>query len=441
MTAPVTLPTSPTTGSTTGGLPVRFAPDPALPHRDLLLDPAQVAGRLERLLPQWSLAGPVEECERLRGKYRLGESLRAVHRVRTGDRELLVSARMFRPGRAGREPAPGLVDEEIDTVFWLFPADRKLRTTGWLDTVPAGLRDVFGEPWVTSVVAAYAPERAVTARCLAASGAVLGYAKEFHAALPKDAGPDADPGAADGLRSQAILTAARDGLPAGSPLRLATPLGYRDGVSLYSALPGVPLSGVPLRPPVLAALGRALAALHARPVGALAEDGSGATGTRLNPGRIRRAAELVGQALPEHAAAAARVAELLLADLPAPAPRVHLHGDVHPANVLVQPDGVALIDLDQATAGPAAADLGPLLARLRHPAGVGPADPATRALAAAALLDGYGRDRPDDAELTWYGAAALLVERALRAVNCVRPEGLAELPDLLAAATTWLEER
>jgi aminoglycoside phosphotransferase len=339
------------------------------------------------------------------------------------------------------------VDEEIETVFWLFPADRKLRSTGWLDAVPAGLRDAFGEPWVASVVAAYAPERAVTARCLAASGAVLGYAKAFHADLPKDAGPDADPGAADGLRSQAILTAARDGLPAGSPLRLATPLGYRDGVSLYSALPGVPLSTVPLRPPVLAALGRALAALHARPVGALAEDGSGGhggTGTRLNPGRIRRAAELVGQALPEHAEAAARVADLLLADLPAPAPRVHLHGDVHPANVLVQPEGIALVDLDQATAGPAAADLGPLLARLRHPAGAGPAgppDPATRALSAAALLDGYGHDRPGDGELTWYGAAALLVERALRAVNCVRPEGLAELPNLLAAATTWLEER
>lgn len=424
----------PTSGTGAADLP-GFAPDPVLPHRDLLLDPARVAARLERVLPRWGVTGPVEECERLRAKYRLGESLRAVHRVRAGGRELVVSARMFRPGRAARE-ATGVFDETVDTVFWLFPEDRKLRGLDWVGAVPEGLRDAFGEPWVAGLVMAYAPERAVTVRCLGAGGQVLGYAKRFHADLPAGAGADADPGAADAVRSQAILAAAGAGLPTGSPLRLARPLGIRHGVSLYSAVPGVPLSAAPLRPPVLAALGTALAALHRRPTDALGDHG-----TRLNPGRIRRAAELVGQALPGHAAAATRVADLLVASVPPPAPAVHLHGDVHPANVLVQPDGIGLIDLDQAGAGPAAADLGPLLARLRcAPPSTAPADGALGTLAAAALLDGYGRDRPDDGELVWYAAAALLVERALRAVNCVRPEGLAELPTVLATATRWLEE-
>ena len=61
--------------------------------------------------------------------------------------------------------------------------------------------------------------------------------------------------------------------------------------------------------------------------------------------------------------------------------------------------------------------------------------------AAAALLRGYGAARPGQAELIWYAAAALLVERALRAVNCVRPDRLAELPRLLTTASSWLEHR
>jgi hypothetical protein len=40
----------------------------------------------------------------------------------------------------------------------------------------------------------------------------------------------------------------------------------------------------------------------------------------------------------------------------------------------------------------------------------------------------------------WHTAAALLAERALRAVNRVRPEGLARLRELLAVASDVLRK-
>ena len=58
----------------------------------------------------------------------------------------------------------------------------------------------------------------------------------------------------------------------------------------------------------------------------------------------------------------------------------------------------------------------------------------------AALLDGYAsaRELPDRADLDWHVAAALLSERALRAVNRVREDGLAHLGPVLADARAVL---
>ena len=54
-----------------------LAPDPAVPRRNSLLRPLTMAGVLSQRLHG---GVPVERCERLYVKYRVGESLRAVYR-------------------------------------------------------------------------------------------------------------------------------------------------------------------------------------------------------------------------------------------------------------------------------------------------------------------------------------------------------------------------
>jgi Ser/Thr protein kinase RdoA (MazF antagonist) len=115
---------------------------------------------------------------------------------------------------------------------------------------------------------------------------------------------------------------------------------------------------------------------------------------------------------------------------------VLLHGDCHPKNALVDGGRLALIDLDQAGTGPAAADVGSYLARLRVARVVGRQTAAQEAAISTAFLAGYDavRPQPPDDELRWHTAAALVAEQSVRAVNRVRPDVLAHLPAVLATA-------
>jgi hypothetical protein len=106
---------------------------------------------------------------------------------------------------------------------------------------------------------------------------------------------------------------------------------------------------------------------------------------RLDLERLRGAAEVIGRARPELGGGAARLAAALAAARPAAGEAVHLHGDVHPRNVLVDGGRLALIDLDQAGAGQPAADLGSVLARLRQDRFVAAALPVDLAVIPAAL--------------------------------------------------------
>ena len=121
-------------------------------------------------------------------------------------------------------------------------------------------------------------------------------------------------------------------------------------------------------------------------------------------------------------------------------PPVRLHGDVHPGNAILANGHVALIDLDQSAAGPAAADLGSFLAHLTSERTLGTLSPMDEACLSRAFLRGYAtrRDLPHADSLRWHTAAALLAERALRAVNRFRPDALARLRPLLSAATNLL---
>jgi streptomycin 6-kinase len=413
---------------------VLLAPDPVLPRRDDLLDDRVVGPRLAELLDHVpdNRGGA---CERVRAKYRRGESLRACFRIGPESGGRLVSARMFpaavAPGQflsardaavqQGADPRSVLFDKETSTVFWVFPQDRKLLGLRRLTSPPAGLRSVFGAPWTQSELKAYTPEKAATVRCADASGATVGFAKV-------QSGDD-------GRRGVALLRAVRRGVTDRGGLHLPDAIGYLPDqhLALFTPAPGRRLHQLDRvdYPDAMAALGAALSVLHAQPIHGFAPL------TRLDPDRLVAAGSLVRAARPDLGPVTEGLVGELLRTAPPPGPNVLLHGDLHPKNVLVHDQGVSLVDFDEACAGPAAAELGGLLARLWCPRPRDTIDPDTARTAAEALLAGYQRG-PSRTDLLWYAAAALLVERAARAISRVDVATIGDLERILATARRWV---
>ena len=101
---------------------------------------------------------------------------------------------------------------------------------------------------------------------------------------------------------------------------------------------------------------------------------------------------------------------------------------------------MALLDLDQVAIGPAAADVASVLAGFRYRRLVGELGAGAERAHAEAVLGGYA-DAGGALEreaLRWHMAAALLAERALRAITRARPGGLAHLSEVLAGAHSAL---
>jgi aminoglycoside phosphotransferase len=375
-----------------------LAPDPALPQRDALLDERYMAGVLG--------AG---RCERINAKYRVGDSLRVVYRL---DDDRIVAGRTFGDRSASvyrraaaRTPDGVLHAEPLSTVFWRFPHDRRLAGLRLLDD-RAALGELLGRPVARTRLMAYAPERAATAECLDDAGGVMAYVKVHWDAAE---------------RELANAEAAAAAVGTGDPhLRLPRVLAASlpDGALALEPIPGDRLDGLRDLAPALHALGAALATLHdVRPLPARRFD-------RLDPDRLALAAEVVGQARPDCAGAAEALLERL-ANGPTESEPVHLHGDANLRNALLDGGRVGLVDLEDATAGPAAADLGFVLAGL-----------LTRAEEGTALLDGYARIArvPSDEALRWHTSASLLARIAVPAVGRVRPALLRRLGPLLRAA-------
>jgi aminoglycoside phosphotransferase (APT) family kinase protein len=385
-----------------------FAPDPALPARDLLLDQDAAGAHLAGLLGR-----DLQRCELVRVKYRIGESLRVTYRV---DGSEVVTVRAFRGGdsaAAYRKSAGAGVrhDAALDAVWWTFPADRRLRR---LAEVLAGV-PALDPGWTSSELVEYSPERAATFRALDPAGAVLGYAKAYA------------PGTVDVVeradrydRIAAVLTAGGIAAPTAlgrDPDRTLLLLQPMPGVE-WGQLAGSELAGAMTR------LGTAIATLHAA---APAAPGLPRF-ARLDVRRVVHSAHLVALARPDLSAHALRLADRLADGPPPGGPTVALHGDCHPRNALVDGDAIALIDLDQAGVGPAAADLGSLIARLHADGDTGPLRQA--------FLAGYETVRrlPPERSLRWHVAAALVAERAVRAVNRVHQPTLDRLEELLGTA-------
>ncbi len=408
--------------------PASLAFDPALPARDLLLDTDTAGPRLREALdlPAGHGADPVV---RVRAKYRPGRSLRVLHRVSTGDTVTLVSTRMATPDRAprlaaragigGHDAGPRVVgfDPELGAVSWRFPHDRKIHTLHRLTSPRPDVRRLV-PGWTASELVAYVPEKAATARLHDADHRTVGYAKVY-----------ADAAAlADALARAAAVTVDEPAtlLPAVLGVSVA------DRTVLLQALPGTRLDALaPARLGAgLAALGRSIAAVHRLPPGGLPVT------TRLAPDRLHAAAAVVTSVRPDVGAVATDLAARLCVD-PPPARTVLVHGDLHLKNALLGDDRLSLLDLDQAGAGHPAADLGSLLASLLHARVAGRLTRPDERRLGEVLLTAYAGagGRVDEDELRWHVAAALLAERAQRAVNRVLPDALPHLGALLRAAT------
>lgn len=419
---------------------IKLASDALLPQRDLLLDAGEVARRLaSRLGASGTLR--IDSCERIRTKYRVGDSLRVLHRLRVGASDFNVAARAFPEGRSARayERAlsaalpcnplrPVVHDAEIETVFWTFPNDRKLSGLQALAHIPAELSQLFAPAWTRSNVVAYAPEKCVTAQCLDDRLNVLAYAKLYQGD--------------EGQRIFRVYNALRQSLSSpANAFELPRALMYSEAqrLLLLEPIEGQRIADLQGNDALRGYkyLGVALATLHGLPV----PEGLPLF-KRLEATRFRQAARIIGQSRPDVERTAFDLASELTAQWKTPNETpVCLHGDVHPKNGILWNERLTLIDLDQSGLGSPAADIASLLAGLtyNHLSGLLP-----RAVAhelGEAFLDGYARQRrlPGKFSLRWHIAAALLAERALRAVNRIRPEGLGCLRELLIEARHILE--
>lgn len=422
---------------------IALAADRLLPQRDLLLNEVEVTRRLSA---QLDACGPlkIERCERLRVKYRFGESLRVLYRLRAGGATYHVAARapfadrpsqdIYRRALAAAVPfgplPPVFYEPELGTVFWTFPNDRKMKNLRALFYPQESLSREFGLEWTRSRLMAFAPEKCATAQCMNDEENVLAYAKLYSG--------DEGEGIYRIYKNLHASVRLND-----YSLRLPCALHYskEHRALLLEAVKGARIADLSgrLLTEGFGRLGGALAALHNLPL----PDGLPVF-RRLEADRLERAAHVIEAARPDVSVQIQSLARKIRERRETAGIARHtvcLHGDVHPKNAILEGDSLTLIDLDQAGVGPAAADLGSLLAALSYNRLVGAISPETERDLARAFLVGYATTRrlPTGGSLRWHAAAALLAERALRAVNRVRQEGLRRLREILIEAEGLLE--
>lgn len=405
---------------------IAVAPDPVFPHRDQLLDPHAVAAYLSPRL-RW---GSVARAERVRTTYRAGESLRVMHRFHADGRVYAVSARAFRDGRSGRAYDKALASgetrdagvvhgEAFDAVFWLFPSDRRLPALKRIEQARHVLSPQLPRPWMASRLVAWAPENRATFACLDTDGAVIAYAK-------------VGPGSATEQRLYAALDEAVK--TTGVRLRLPRAIAFAPE---HDTIVIAPVAGrrLTFSRDDMFGMGQALAHLHGLPlVGLPSFD-------RCTAGSRAAAVDLVSKAMPVVSTAAETLASQLERQARAQSASGCLHGDVHPKNALFDDGVVGLIDVEEMAWGARAADIGSLLARLSC-ARILETQPADSIRAASdALLEGYASiaSLPDAADVRWHLAAAMLVERAQRAVTRLNSVALARLDCILTEGIRLLD--
>ena len=373
---------------------VGLAPDAVLPRRDDLLDEDLVAARLEELGRRAGNAPAVRACERVRARYRRGESLRATYRVDRPGRQsagqrpdvhrgqggLPVRPRPRRGRGRGRRPAGSVLFDEIPRHRLLgVPAGPQAARTGRpdLSRLPAcgtcsplpGRRASW---WPTR--RRRRPPSAARTRTADDGGLREGAGRE------------------EGRRSVETLRAvrawsARSGDPAAARARSATFRSSR--LALFSAAPGRPLHQLRARRRTGRDGGARRCAHGAAPS---ARPGGSRPSPGWAPGRLSDAGMLSARRDRTSPSSPNPSCRPCCSDPVRPTPAVLLHGDLHPKNVLVARHG------DQpGRPRPGGRRAGRCRARRHRWPGCGARDRATRSTrttasaAANALLAAYDR--------------------------------------------------
>jgi len=193
-------------------------------------------------------------------------------------------------------------------------------------------------------------------------------------------------------------------------------LTYEAGESVVSAI-------AHRRGPVVPAIGRALAALHATPISLKAITSPADVLDDLQP----RVADLCDR-FPGQVRALQDALHRLARDaVPPPAAPSFLHGDCGTANLLWRPGHLVLLDLDRCTRGDPALDLGYLLTQLRRVTVRKPGKLPEFASLRRAILETYQRWSPPDAALAsrvaWYERATLVGKIHVLAFDLTRHPG------------------
>ena len=416
-----------------------LAPDSSLPWRDELLDVTAMRERLASLLG--AAQSRIASVAVARVNYSAGRTVRAVYRAEIDGVVRTIAARMFadraKSGDAydGSLPHSAAVaslrgvahDGSISSVFWVFPNDRKIGSLEAASDPSRSARAIHTRAAVSTRLVAYAPEKAATFVCEATDNRAIAYLK-----VTADDQARRDRHTYDGLRSTLD--------PHDTALRLPTPLAFsnRRRTLWLEAIDGRRVAaslGDEVEIADLERLGAAVAVFHR-----LAAPGVPVF-DRFSPPHLAGDAAMFRLVRPDVSAAADTLAAHLAESAVADADLACLHGDLHPKNAIACADRIALIDVESVAVGPAAADLGSLLAGLVYRRETGRLSRPACRVRARAFLAGYASRRrlPSSASLAWHTAAALFRERAARAVKRVRPLGLQSLPALLSAAERLLD--
>jgi len=353
------------------------AREEALPGLALLLDAEAFAAALREQLPDAGIAGASEFYAR----YKPGRSCVVAYRVQAGDTDVDVYARaMPRESFERIEADEGvLLLEDAAVSVCVFPHDEEIETLARLgrpDTRSKLLAEVMPDrPALWDAKAErvrYWPERRFVARLETENGDAAAF-KLYAERSYKGAGHNAC----------AFV-------PRGE-LRLAECLGRSDRhrALAFEWLPGRVMDQLMVEPgfddSTLARVGAALAELHAQQPPGLEPRSPEAESKFLHT-----RARWVGTVRPELAertrTLAERIDTALQGHSPAGSP---IHGDFTPRQVLVAPDGVSIIDLDDATLGEPANDLGVFISRLELMAVSGSLSAARAQALVSTLLDGY----------------------------------------------------
>jgi SAM-dependent methyltransferase len=416
---------------------MRAVTDPALPGLAVALDPDALLGLLQARLPECRDELDLEEARIFDVRYRPGATALVLYQLKVRGRHggrsqrQLLSILALPPGRAFAPPSPealrryaALEDRALRTPHLPLPEAGLVAYAFPLDPVlepllrafePASMREAFRPLWRSRG----ARVRRVRPRC-------LGYTPLARAAIAYEVLSEDRATRAPELRhvvgkiqtkepASALFAKAWAAWRAAGPrVRLSPPVGYVPAINMHlqehvegTRLGDLAGSGTFVK--WTRETARSLARFHALSI-PVAGGRSAAKEIRV----VARWCDLVTALRPDLTSRAARLRDRLAPRLEAgTADRGPVHGDFHPANLLVDADHVTFIDLDQMTRGDPALDVGRFLASLRVSALRVSGDAGALQSAASAFLDRYlTHAREDEERVRLFEAACLLIAAA-----------------------------